>query len=67
MAKKDFQKRMGQIYALALQQGLTEDELIRYVNESFLFLYSEKRQKEIKCNIDKANYTAVRYNKVSVK
>lgn len=48
MAKKDFLKRMGQIYALAIQHGLKEEDLFKYANEQYLFLYSEKKQNEIK-------------------
>lgn len=61
MSKKDFQKRMGQIYALALQHGLNEEDIMQYVNEAFLFLYSPKRQEEIRGNILKTSYTEDRY------
>lgn len=63
MPKKDFLKRMGQIYALGIQQGFTEEELIEYANSHFLFLYNEHRQKEIREHIAKANYTEHRYRK----
>ncbi len=46
MAKQDFQKRMGHLYALALQHGMTEQDLMVYVEGAFKFLYSEKKQKE---------------------
>lgn len=59
--KKDFTKRAGQIYALGVQHGFTLEELMTYMNESFLVLYSEKRQQEIKQNIDKGSYTSRRY------
>ncbi len=46
--KKDFTKRAGQIYALGIQHGFTLEELMQHMNDSFLWLYSEKKQKEIK-------------------
>lgn len=65
MAKKDFQKRMGQIYALAIQHGINEEDLITYANQQFMFLYEKKRQHEIKKLIDQTNYTKDRYVKIS--
>lgn len=43
MAKKDVLKRMGQIYALALQHGLTEEEIILHLNREFAFLYKGEK------------------------
>lgn len=46
MPKQDFVKRMGQIYALAIQHGLSEQELNKYVEDKFSFLYNKKKQQE---------------------
>jgi hypothetical protein len=46
--KKDFTKRAGQIYALGIQHGFTPEEIMKHLNDSFLVLYSDKKQKEIK-------------------
>ena len=48
MAKKDVLKRMGQIYALALQHGLTEEEIILHLNREFAFLYSGDKYEKYK-------------------
>jgi hypothetical protein len=59
--KKDFTKRSGQLFALGVQHGFTPEELMEYLNESFMFLYSKERQKEIKKHITDVNYTKDRY------
>lgn len=46
--KKDWLKRCGQIYALGIQHGLSEADLDKYLDEAFMFLYSERKQREIR-------------------
>jgi hypothetical protein len=42
MAKKDFNKRTGQIYALAIQNGISEEELFKYTEMAFAFIKQKK-------------------------
>lgn len=44
--KKDYIKRMGQIYALHIQRGGNEQELMEYTERVFSYLY--KKEKVIK-------------------
>jgi hypothetical protein len=45
MDKKEVLKRMGQIYALALQQNYTPEQVISHLNHHFAFLYNGGKQK----------------------
>jgi hypothetical protein len=36
--KKDYLKRTGQIYALAIQNGISEEELFKYTEMAFSFI-----------------------------
>jgi hypothetical protein len=42
MSKQTFLKRCGQLYALNIQHGITEEELMKYIEESFTYLYKNK-------------------------
>lgn len=46
MPKKEVLKRMGQIYALAIQQGHTEEEVLSRLNKEFAFLYRGEKRKQ---------------------
>jgi hypothetical protein len=46
MAKKDFTRRTGEIYSLAIQQGIDEDELFKYTEMIFSFLYLKEGSKQ---------------------
>lgn len=48
MSKKDVLKRVGQIYALALQHGLTDEDIILHLNREFAFLYQGEKYKQYK-------------------
>jgi type III secretory pathway component EscS len=51
MDKKEYLKRLGQIYALAIQKGWSGDELMKYTEMSFSFLYlpdNSKQQSKLK-------------------
>jgi hypothetical protein len=63
MPKKDVLKRMGQIYALGIQHGFTEEEIVTHLNNSFKVLYTEKRQREMEADIGNPNYQEKRYSK----
>lgn len=47
--KKDYIKRMGQIYALHIQRGGCETELMEYTERVFSYLY--KKEKVIKYDV----------------
>jgi hypothetical protein len=40
--KKDYLKRTGQIYALAIQNGISEEELFKYTEMVFAFIKQKK-------------------------
>jgi hypothetical protein len=40
--KKDYLKRTGQIYALAIQNGISEEELFKYTEMAFAFIKQKK-------------------------
>jgi hypothetical protein len=40
--KKDYLKRTGQIYALAIQNGISEEELFKYTEMAFAFIKPKK-------------------------
>jgi hypothetical protein len=40
--KKDYLKRTGQIYALAIQNGIDENELFKYTEMAFAFIKQKK-------------------------
>jgi hypothetical protein len=42
--KKDYIKRTGQIYALAIQKGITEEELFNYTEKAFAYLYLKENK-----------------------
>jgi hypothetical protein len=44
--KKEFLKRMGQIYALAIQKGYSVDEIMKYTEMSYSFLYLSEESKQ---------------------
>lgn len=44
--KKAYLKRMGQIYALSIQNGYTEEELFNYTEKVFGFLYKKSIDKK---------------------
>jgi hypothetical protein len=46
MARKDFNKRTGAIYALAMEQGISEEELFKYTEMIFSFLYLKEGSKQ---------------------
>jgi hypothetical protein len=41
--KKDYLKRTGQIYALAIQNGISEEELFKYTEQAFAFIRQQKK------------------------
>jgi hypothetical protein len=41
--KKDYLKRTGQIYALAIQNGISEEELFKYTEMAFAFIKQKGR------------------------
>lgn len=44
MPKNDFTKRMGQIYALHIQKGGTEQELFEYTKKVYSYLYRKEKK-----------------------
>lgn len=51
MDKKTYLKRVGQIYALAVQKGYSTDEIMKYTEMAFSFLYlpdNSKQQSNLK-------------------
>jgi hypothetical protein len=40
--KKDYLKKTGQIYALAIQNGISEEELFKYTEMAFAFIKQKK-------------------------
>jgi hypothetical protein len=66
MAKKDYLKRTGQIYALAIQKGYSEEELFQYTERVFAFIYmKEKRRNYVSwhnpSNLKVGDYVYVHY------
>jgi hypothetical protein len=45
MGKNDYTKRMGQIYALAIQKGYSEKDLLQYTENVFAYLYKKDQKK----------------------
>jgi hypothetical protein len=39
MGKNEYLRRIGQIYALHIQKGYTEEELLLYTEKVFSYLY----------------------------
>lgn len=42
MSKKEFVKRAGQIYALGIQKGYSQEEIFRKLESAFSHLYEKK-------------------------
>jgi hypothetical protein len=46
MTKQDYLKRMGQIFALHVQKGYSIDELMKYTEQAFSYLYLSDNSKQ---------------------